>query len=38
MSDILWPLFSVALLVFWSTLVLQMDDLEMLSVLKDGSH
>lgn len=37
-SDILWPLFSVALLVFWSTPLLQMDDLEILSILKDGSH
>lgn len=37
-SDISWPLFSAAVLVFWSTLVLHMDDLEMLSILKDGSH
>lgn len=38
MSDISWPLFSAALLVLWSALVLHMDDLEMLSILKDGSH
>lgn len=38
LSDVLRPLFSVALLVFSRAPVLQMDDLEILSILKDGSH